>query len=265
MLGDDALSVDVRPLHSTHSFTVDVFGRNGPDEILGSTYDGTTFPYYTETLDGEAQDDYLEGRGGTVTLFGGLDNDELIGGDAIDFLHGDAGADILEGGGAPDFLYGGSENDTISGDGGNDLCWGEDGADTIHGNDGNDTLRGGNGADYLYGDNGTDTLLGDADMDVLYGGNDADKLDGGTALDALYGDAGNDKLCETSGNTGTFSGGAGADIVKFIPPSGTPGVIGSDSDNNLTCTQSYVTGGGTGCSSVLSNGNSFWSTVSCSP
>ena len=68
-----------------------------------------------------------------------------------DTLDGDAGNDILNGGVGNDDLFAGTGNDILNGDSGNDELFGAAGDDTLNGGDGADELEGDAGADQLRG------------------------------------------------------------------------------------------------------------------
>ncbi|MBI0098529.1 MULTISPECIES: calcium-binding protein [unclassified Snodgrassella] len=158
---------------------------------------------YTFSVNGDNNDNIINGWQGKDLLYGGYGNDTLNGNDGDDTLYGEAGNDILNGGNGNDTLYGGTGNDTLNGADGDDIINGDDGDDTLYGdagNDqlnggyGNDTLNGGNGNDILNGDGGDDILYGDAGNDVLNGGYGNDTITGGTGFDILNGGYGNDIL-----------------------------------------------------------------------
>lgn len=158
---------------------------------------------YTFSVNGDNNDNIINGWQGKDILYGGYGNDTLNGNDGDDTLYGEAGNDILNGGNGNDTLYGGTGNDTlngadgddiINGDDGDDILYGDAGNDQLNGGYGNDTLNGGNGNDILNGDGGDDILYGDAGNDVLNGGYGNDTITGGTGFDILNGGYGNDIL-----------------------------------------------------------------------
>ena len=158
---------------------------------------------YTFSVNGDNNDNIINGWQGKDLLYGGNGNDTLNGNDGDDALYGDAGNDILNGGNGNDTLYGGTGNDTlngadgddiINGDDGDDILYGDAGNDQLNGGYGNDTLNGGNGNDILNGEGGDDILYGDAGNDVLNGGYGNDTITGGTGFDILNGGYGNDIL-----------------------------------------------------------------------
>jgi Ca2+-binding RTX toxin-like protein len=183
--GNDRVRID-----SVLTLITTVNGGNGKDEIYGSGAGVSA----AEFLNGDAGDDYIEGRGGLI--------DNLNGGDGIDTLGyasstapviidlrqstivpgqiavargGHAGGDVvafgtfenvvgsdfndkIDGSDTANILVGLGGNDTLNGNGGNDTLYGGDGADTLNGGDGDDTLVGGAGADTLNGGDGNDTV-----------------------------------------------------------------------------------------------------------
>ena len=180
---------------------------------------------YTFSVNGDNNDNIINGWQGKDLLYGGNGNDTLNGNDGDDTLYGDAGNDILNGGNGNDTLYGGTGNDTlngsdgddiINGDDGDDILYGDAGNDQLNGGYGNDTLNGGNGNDILNGDGGDDILYGDAGNDVLNGGYGNDTITGGTGFDILNGGYGNDILNggDYEKDQYIFQRGHGQDIIN---------------------------------------------------
>ncbi len=73
-------------------------------------------------------------------------------------LNGTSGADKIDGNGGNDTISGSGGNDTITGGSGNDSIDGGSGNDTIYGGDGNDSITGGSGDDIIVGGRGDDTM-----------------------------------------------------------------------------------------------------------
>ena len=180
---------------------------------------------YTFSVNGDNNDNIINGWQGKDLLYGGNGNDTLNGNDGDDTLYGDAGNDILNGGNGNDTLYGGTGNDTlngsdgddiINGDDGDDILYGDAGNDQLNGGYGNDTLSGGNGNDILNGNDGDDILYGDAGNDQLNGGAGNDAITGGTGFDILYGGTGNDILSggDYEKDQYIFQQGHGQDIIN---------------------------------------------------
>ena len=187
----------------------DYFDYNKNSRAFTFIFNDKTITYenlkssYTFSINGDNNDNIINGWQGKDLLYGGYGNDTLNGNDGDDTLYGDAGNDILNGGNGNDTLYGGTGNDTlngadgddiINGDDGNDILYGDAGNDQLNGGYGNDTLNGGNGNDILNGEGGDDILYGDAGNDVLNGGAGNDTITGGTGFDILNGGYGNDIL-----------------------------------------------------------------------
>lgn len=99
-----------------------------------------------KTINGTANDDYLEGTPKA---------DNISGRAGDDHIHGLAGADELVGGR------------------GKDTVWGDLGDDKIYGWAGNDTLIGWRGYDRLVGGNGADGLV---DGEEMFGGDGNDRI-----------------------------------------------------------------------------------------
>jgi autotransporter-associated beta strand protein len=104
-------------------------------------------------------------RPGRDTINGDNDNDTLDGG---------PNNDRLTGGNGDDLIRGGDGNDRLDGGNGDDFLLGEGGADLLYGRSGNDILLGGGGLDSLYGGNEDDLLFGG---DLFEGNTDDDLQD----------------------------------------------------------------------------------------
>lgn len=99
---------------------------------------------------GSADDELLQGVGGS---------DRMYGGDGDDVLRGAAGGDHLEGGRGDDLVLGGVGDDELAGDQGADELDGGRGDDRLAGGSGDDQLVGGRGDDRLEGGLGNDTYV----------------------------------------------------------------------------------------------------------
>ncbi len=158
-----------------------VFGTNGYDTI-----DSTTNP---ELLDVGAN---------AIFAYGG--NDKVTGTDDVDVV------------------YGGTGNDKVWGQGGSDVIYGEAGDDKLYGGGGRDQVDGGEGNDVVNGDNGNDYLAGGAGNDTVRGDEGDDSLGGGEGVDVVNGGKGNDEVISAlDGAKDLFTGGAGADVFRWIP------------------------------------------------
>ena len=178
-------------------------GMGGSDTIRG--YDGD------DTLNGGADNDYLFGYDGNDTLNGGADNDTLYGGRGEDTLSGGLGTDNLKGDSGNDYLYGNEGNDILDGGSGTDYLDGGSGNDYLDGGDGDDTLRGGGGTnDTLTGWKGSDTYLfglGEGDTtirnnDSLSNSVDVLRFDDGISASDITVSRNNTNLLMTIGSTG---------------------------------------------------------------
>ena len=165
-----------------------------------------------DTLKGLAGNDNLNGGFDNDVLNGGVDDDSLYGGEGNDTLFGDNGRDRLDGEDGNDYLYGGNDNDRAYGGNGTDVIYGEGGNDWLRGVHSHDTLYGGEGSDTLFGDNGRDRLDGEDGDDYLYGGNDNDRAYGGNGTDRLDGEDGDDYLYGGNDDDRAY-GGNGQDII----------------------------------------------------
>ena len=165
-----------------------------------------------DTLKGLAGNDNLNGGFDNDVLNGGVDDDSLYGGEGSDTLFGDNGRDRLDGEDGDDYLYGGNDNDRAYGGNGTDVIYGEGGNDWLRGVHSHDTLYGGEGSDTLFGDNGRDRLDGEDGNDYLYGGNDNDRAYGGNGTDVIDGEDGDDYLYGGNDNDRAY-GGNGQDTI----------------------------------------------------
>ncbi len=182
------------------------------------------------------------------------------------YIENQEAAMTLVGDGEANFLTGGNNDDLIQGKDGNDILNGGDGDDTLVGEAGDDTLDGGTGSDRFFvfsnhnitltdtqvtGD-GTDAialleyahLTGDnqsniidatsaTEISTLVKGNGGyDTLRGGDKNDTILGGYGNDVLIGNGGDD-ILNGQGGSDRI-FVT-----------SDNDLTLTDTQVTGDGT--------------------
>lgn len=127
-------------------------------------------------------------------------------------------------------------DDKIFGSGGNDILDGEGGVDWIEGGDGNDVLEGGDGADTLQGNLGADELWGGDGGDVVCDITQPGQI----PPDILRGEADNDFLFNSAASTTDINAHAGT---------------GSN-----TCSSPRLTGI-PGCSTMLSDTNSFWTSA----
>ena len=209
----------------------DYFDYNKNSRAFTFIFNDKTITYenlkssYTFSVNGDNNDNIINGWQGKDLLYGGYGNDTLNGNDGDDTLYGEAGNDILNGGNGNDTLYGGTGNDTlngadgddiINGDDGDDILYGDAGNDQLNGGYGNDTLNGGNGNDILNGEGGDDILYGDAGNDELNGGAGNDTITGGTGFDILNGGTGNDILSggDYEKDQYIFQQGHGQDVIN---------------------------------------------------
>jgi serralysin len=160
----------------------------------------------SDTINGNALDNVLDGGAGFDSIFAGAGNDTIDGGAGTSYLRGEDGNDSIVGGSAFDDIQGNTGNDTERGGAGDDYV--------VGGKD-NDVLFGDDGADLVYGNLGADTADGGAGNDVVRGGQENDSLSGGAGADFISGDKGSD----------TVAGGAGADVFHISPDAGTDRVL----------------------------------------
>jgi len=210
-------------------------GSNDNNYIQGNTEDNI--------LNGGGGDDFLNGRRGNNILNGGEGNDRLDGGSGINILNGDLGNDQYFVRNAGDAI---NENTGEGTDTVNSLLvnydlpsteevenlvlvevdplnllappvavtgTGNDLANKITGNSLDNTLNGGGGNDTLDGSDGADELNGGDDDDILNGGEGSDTLNGDAGNDLLNGDAGEDELNGGEGDD-KLRGGDDNDILN---------------------------------------------------
>ena len=215
---------------------------HGMDTLIGIEHASGTI--YNDTIDGNADanwlwgqdgddvllgnegDDLLEVGTGDHTVDGGVDNDTLI-----FSIQGETPTNItfslaLQGSeqafGAGTLIASGIEN--LSGRAGDDFLTGDDQDNIIAGGSGGDTLEGGEGADLLLGD-GIFGISGTAGFsgEILYEEDNAaaennpalsgdDLMFGGDGNDRIVGGAGLDELHGDAGDD-TLEAGAGNDII----------------------------------------------------
>jgi Ca2+-binding RTX toxin-like protein len=172
----------------------------------------------TETVDGGAGNDRLEGPG---TLTGGAGNDTLTGSTGNDSLDGGDGNDVVDGQGGNDQVLGGAGDDTVRGDHYEDA-----GTDVIDGGPGYDKLDedytsrftdnhplagfslGGGADDGRPGEN--DDVRNVESLDLSVGGT----VTGTDAAETLYwGQVGDPITVRAAGGNDTIHSGDGADVV----------------------------------------------------
>ena len=103
-------------------------------------------------------------------------------------LQGDGDNDNINGTPNRDLLRGGGGNDNIKGKGGGDCLEGQNGDDSLKGQGGGDSLKGGDGNDNIKGNGGGDSLEGGSGDDVLKSGPGKDTLDCGAGNDVAFAD-----------------------------------------------------------------------------
>ena len=157
-----------------------ILGTSGNDSLEGDNQDNC--------INGFGGQDELLGRQGNDTLFGGGNNDTLLGNQDHDTLLGEDGLDSLIGGQGQDTLIGGNNTDVLKGGDDNDLLDGSQGRDTLIGEQGADgfLLRSAEGNDLITDfDDGIDSLL----------------LDGLVYNDLTIEDSGSDTIIKVTGTS----------------------------------------------------------------
>ncbi|NEP08320.1 MAG: calcium-binding protein, partial [Okeania sp. SIO4D6] len=206
IIRETATSQDLATLINIQAADLDSSNFEIPGGIVGTGNDDIP-------IQGNAQDNLIQGLGGADSISGRGGADELLGGTGDDILEGNAGNDtlmgeaendILRGGGGQDLLIGGNGDDNLEGNGGRDELIGGNGDDNLEGGGNNDTLDGGLGSDLLTGGNGADSFIlrsGDGSDDILdyQDGTDNFLLDGLTFSDlTVVASGGNTILQETA-------------------------------------------------------------------
>src|SRR5262249_40688389 len=177
---------DVDFFSSTDAVTASLALQGGPQTISGSQgidvytgFEDLDGGAYNDTLTGDDNSNFLQGRGG---------NDSLSGGDGDDYLRGGSGNDTIDGGAGfnrTDYFNatGGVHVDltkqdvlqVIGADQGSDFLLNITDArggafnDTLIGNSNGNTLIGLAGNDSLSSNGGSDLLIGGAGNDILRG------------------------------------------------------------------------------------------------
>jgi hypothetical protein len=153
-------------------------------------------PAGTTVIQGNSNNNLLNGTFGSDCILGRGGQDTINGFGGNDFISGGDGNDTINAGGGNDVVFGGSGQDPIALGSGNDTAFGGDGDDNIQGDIGDDTLRGGQGQDVLQGQDGNDRLFGDEGDDNVQGGNGNDALVGGSNNDSCTGGTGTNTFAQ---------------------------------------------------------------------
>jgi Ca2+-binding RTX toxin-like protein len=160
---------------------------NSGGDAAGDTFnsiENATGGTGNDTINGDANDNLLDGFNGNDTLIGGDGGDTLRGGEGDDVLVGGLGADIMQGGNGTDrasysnvlvsmtiftdgtaCIGGDAAGDqlttieNITGGQAGDVIYGNSSNNVLNGYFGNDTLNGGLGTDTLTGSTGDDTFV----------------------------------------------------------------------------------------------------------
>ncbi|KAF0113515.1 MAG: outer membrane adhesin-like protein [Rhodospirillaceae bacterium] len=186
----------------------------------------------SDTISGDAGDDYINGGDGNDTITGGAGDDYLSGHNNDDTIHGNAGADVI---------FGGTGHDVIWGDESNDILFGEGGNDTIFGGEDDYYISGGDGIDTLFGDAGHDKIFGDGGDDTISGGAGNDILDGGAGGDTFVYESIGDGH-DTINNFVTAAGNSSLDTIDLDALFDALGVATSNRDGMVSITPDTGTG-----------------------
>ncbi len=224
-------------------------GLPGEDDNVESDIENVTGGGYADYIEGDSQNNVLNGLGGDDVIVGGggddllegsADDDVLDGGPGADTLEGDAGEDVadyssrtqpvtvdLDGQSGDDGEAG--EGDTVESD--VEDIWGGSDNDVLTGNDSNNAFDGGAGADQFHGLGGEDLVdystrsqPVSASIDGVANDGEAGEGDNiATDIEDLRGGSGNDTLTGNSsdnmldGGLGAdqMTGGAGSDTVDY--------------------------------------------------
>ena len=137
-----------------------------------------------------------------ATINGNDDDNELNGTAGNDQINGGPGDDTLSGGAGNDNLNGGDGDDLITTGDGFDRAQGGDGNDTIYGGGDNDDLKGGDGADRFVINTLGSSGVNNTTVNGNSGGDDNDVLDFSALLKDGYEITNFVKNPETNGNPG---------------------------------------------------------------
>jgi Ca2+-binding RTX toxin-like protein len=202
--------------------------------------------WYSDTLIGSAQGDFLRGGNIIVTL---ADGSAIKSGDGNDVIDGGAGNDTLIGGAGNDVLIGGTGSDSLDGGVGNDTAdySGSNYAINIAISSGAAPLGGwdGTGTDTityletLIGSSHDDILASDSAANLILGGEGNDLIDGGLGADTLNGGLGADTVSYASNTYGVhvtingsaFDGTANDLLSEFENLAGSPVIDGLQGDD----------------------------------
>lgn len=175
---------------------------------------------FADTIHGNAQANFLDGRDGNDKLYGREGNDNLAGGSGGDLLDGGVGIDwalYLEGAktGVVVSLF---NNANALGASGDVLV----AIENVQGTNFADTITGGSGDNFLLGLGGADKLYGREGSDELQGGAGGDRLDGGAGIDwALYAEGATGAVVVSLFNNANAGGASGDTIFDIENVQGT--------------------------------------------
>lgn len=201
---DGTSIVDADPdVPNPNLIQTDIQAENGIVHVI----DGVLLPADVLASDGSNDVDFILAGDSFDFISTGADNDLVDGNGGSDWISLGSGNDVGFGGSGADAVLGGSGNDNIRGDGGFDFLDGGSGMDTASGGDGNDFVLGGADADSLSGDNGHDYVDGGSGNDEVFGGAGDDFVMGGHGDDLIFGGEGSNIL----------QGGGGEDVFVIDP------------------------------------------------
>lgn len=213
-------------------------GSNGQGKDDYVSIEGIVGTSFSDILEGDANNNYLDGHGGGDFIYAGAGDDYVAVREGNHEVDGGAGRDALSfqlyGDGSQGIVFDLSEALAAPGE----VSYGDwyilvNGIEDVNGSYGDDTITAADSGSYLFGDRGDDTLHGKAGNDVLVGdgrilfdydageadffadetindGNDI--LDGAAGNDILYGLGGDDTLDGGTGGDWMF-GGTGNDLL----------------------------------------------------
>jgi Ca2+-binding RTX toxin-like protein len=162
--GTDRIMYEQSPRGIAISLLTGTANGWGTDTFAGIT--DVWGSWHDDDIVGNAQANYIDGRGGDDRIHAGNGDDIVLGEEGADVIFGQAGNDTLFAHVPLEWApFDDTTTNTIRGGAGNDLLIGALGNDTLKGGPGDDELHGIDGNDHLDGGDNNDTLDGGPNHD----------------------------------------------------------------------------------------------------